>query len=246
VTIGQKDRYNAARLEERQRDHSLYIAFAPADAPRIAVAAIVETPVLAAHAAPIVRRVFDYWLLGEYPSEEDMAAVRKGQASAPLGKPRPVADVPPLRLDDDPGAGWDWLNTRAVTIMAAPPQPTQPRCSPSSAQAVSAANTGSKSKDDGAAHGIHALLAPGLQRHHHHTRQQAQVQQCHQGSASSDGSLASGSSPPRSNSSAVEAASITLACAAAMRVARRGCSSVRRAFLPAPGCRWRRTPCWPA
>jgi len=38
--------------------------------------------------------VFDYWLLGEYPSEEDMAAVRKGLASAPLGKPRPVADVP--------------------------------------------------------------------------------------------------------------------------------------------------------
>ena len=95
VTIGQKDRYNAARMEERQRDHSLYIAFAPADAPRIAVAAIVENAGFgAAHAAPIVRRVFDYWLLGEYPSEEDMAAVRKGLASAPLGKPRPVADVP--------------------------------------------------------------------------------------------------------------------------------------------------------
>ena len=95
VTIGQKDRYNAARMEERQRDHSLYIAFAPADAPRIAVAAIVENAGFgAAHAAPIVRRVFDYWLLGEYPSEEDMVAVRKGLASAPLGKPRPVADVP--------------------------------------------------------------------------------------------------------------------------------------------------------
>jgi len=95
VTIGQKDKYNAARMEERQRDHSLYIAFAPADEPRIALAAVVENAGFgAAHAAPIARRVFDYWLLGEYPSEEDIAAVRKGQASAPLGKPRPVADVP--------------------------------------------------------------------------------------------------------------------------------------------------------
>jgi len=95
VTIGQKERYNAARMEERQRDHALYIAFAPAEAPRIAIAAIVENAGFgAAHAAPIVRRAFDYWLLGEYPSEEDIAAVRKGQASAPIGKPRAVADVP--------------------------------------------------------------------------------------------------------------------------------------------------------
>ncbi|WP_119964212.1 penicillin-binding protein 2 [Simplicispira lacusdiani] len=95
VTIGQKDKYNAAKMEEHQRDHALYIAFAPADAPRIAIAAIVENAGFgAAHAAPIVRRVFDYWLLGEYPSEEDIAAVRKGQAAAPIGKPRPVDEVP--------------------------------------------------------------------------------------------------------------------------------------------------------
>lgn len=95
VTIGQKEKYNAAKMEERQRDHALYIAFAPADEPRIAIAAIVENVGFgAAHAAPIVRRAFDYWLLGEYPSEEDIAAVRKGQAAAPIGKPRPVDEVP--------------------------------------------------------------------------------------------------------------------------------------------------------
>ncbi|MDY0105551.1 MAG: penicillin-binding protein 2 [Giesbergeria sp.] len=94
VTIGQKERYNAAKMEEHQRDHALYIAFAPADAPRIAIAAIVENAGFgAAHAAPIVRRAFDYWLMGEYPSEEDIAAVRKGQATAPIGKPRPVDQV---------------------------------------------------------------------------------------------------------------------------------------------------------
>jgi len=95
VTIGQKEKYNAAKMEEHQRDHALYIAFAPADEPRIAIAAIVENAGFgAAHAAPIVRRAFDYWLLGEYPSEEDIAAVRKGQAAAPIGKPRPVGEVP--------------------------------------------------------------------------------------------------------------------------------------------------------
>ncbi|MFY3384114.1 penicillin-binding protein 2 [Paracidovorax sp. MALMAid1276] len=95
VTIGQKDKYNAAKLQEHQRDHALYMAYAPAEAPQIALAVIVENAGFgAAHAAPIARRVFDYWLLGEYPSEEDMAAVQKGQAAAPIGKPRAVADVP--------------------------------------------------------------------------------------------------------------------------------------------------------
>jgi penicillin-binding protein 2 len=89
VSIGQKDRYNAAKLEEHQRDHSLYMAFAPADAPQIALAVVVENAGFgAAHAAPIARRVFDYVLLGQYPSEEDLAAVQKGQAAAPIGKPR--------------------------------------------------------------------------------------------------------------------------------------------------------------
>ena len=96
VTIGQKSRYNATKLAEHQRDHSLYIAFAPADQPRIAVAAIVEIAGFgAAHAAPLVRRVMDYWLAGVYPSEADIAALQRGQASAPLGAPRRVQDVVP-------------------------------------------------------------------------------------------------------------------------------------------------------
>jgi penicillin-binding protein 2 len=94
VTIGQKSRYNATKLAEHQRDHSLYIAFAPADQPRIAVAAIVENAGFgAAHAAPLVRRVMDYWLLRQYPSVEDVAAVQKGQAAAPLGKPRMADEI---------------------------------------------------------------------------------------------------------------------------------------------------------
>lgn len=95
VTIGQKDKYNAAKLAEHQRDHALYMAFAPADAPRIAVAVIVENAGFgAAHAAPIARRVFDYWLLGHYPSEEDIAATQKGLSSRPIGVPRHKDSVP--------------------------------------------------------------------------------------------------------------------------------------------------------
>jgi penicillin-binding protein 2 len=95
VSLGKNQRYNAMAMEEHQRDHSLYIAFAPADDPKIALAVIVENAGFgAASAAPIARRAFDYWLLGQYPSEEDLAAVSKGQATAPIGKPRVAASLP--------------------------------------------------------------------------------------------------------------------------------------------------------
>ncbi len=95
VSLGQNVKYNARMLEEHQRDHSLFAAFAPAENPQIALALIVENAGFGAAAAgPIARRVFDYWLQGQYPSEEDMAAVRKGQATAPIGKPRVAAEVP--------------------------------------------------------------------------------------------------------------------------------------------------------
>ena len=95
VSLGKNEKYNAARMEERQRDHSLYIAFAPAQDPHIALAVIVENAGFgAAAAAPIARRVFDYWLQQQYPSEEDLAAVKKGQGAAPIGTPRKVADMP--------------------------------------------------------------------------------------------------------------------------------------------------------
>jgi penicillin-binding protein 2 len=95
VGIKANEKYNAAKLEEHQRDHSLYIAVAPIDAPSVALAVVVENAGFGAEAAaPIARRVFDYLLAGQYPSEEDMAAVRIGKAGAPIGKPRLAADIP--------------------------------------------------------------------------------------------------------------------------------------------------------
>ncbi|QNK67066.1 penicillin-binding protein 2 [Variovorax sp. PAMC26660] len=94
VSLGPKARASGKALDERQRDHALYMAFAPAENPTIAVAAIVENAGFgAAHAAPIVRRVFDYWIAGQYPNDADMAAVQVGKAGAPVGKPLLASEV---------------------------------------------------------------------------------------------------------------------------------------------------------
>ena len=93
-TVKQNEKYNAARIDERMRDHALFMAYAPADQPKVALAMVVENAGFGAqNAAPIARRVFDYVLLGQYPSEEDIAAVQRGQATRPIGKPREAANV---------------------------------------------------------------------------------------------------------------------------------------------------------
>jgi len=94
VGVKANEKYNAARLSEFQRDHSLYTAFAPLEAPTVALAVIVENAGFgAAAAAPIARRVFDYLLNGQWPSAEDIAATREGRSVAPVGTPRPVAEL---------------------------------------------------------------------------------------------------------------------------------------------------------
>jgi penicillin-binding protein 2 len=61
-------KYQAGRVAERLRDHALYIAFAPADKPTIALAILVENGGFGAtSAAPIARQVLDYYLLGKLP-----------------------------------------------------------------------------------------------------------------------------------------------------------------------------------
>jgi penicillin-binding protein 2 len=94
IQIKQGEKYNASQVDERHRDHALFIAYAPAEDPKIAIAMVVENAGFGAqNAAPIARRAFDYWLKGLYPSDEDMAAVRKGQATVPIGKQRDAAEA---------------------------------------------------------------------------------------------------------------------------------------------------------
>jgi penicillin-binding protein 2 len=68
IAMKQNERYDEKRVHERHRDHSLFIAFAPADAPTIALGILVEN---GGHgstaAAPIARKVMDFYLLGKEP-----------------------------------------------------------------------------------------------------------------------------------------------------------------------------------
>jgi penicillin-binding protein 2 len=70
-SIKQGEKYHASQVEERLRDHAWYIAYAPADHPRIALAVLVENGGFGAQAAaPVARAVFDYYLLGRAPGKE--------------------------------------------------------------------------------------------------------------------------------------------------------------------------------
>jgi penicillin-binding protein 2 len=74
--------YDSKTMAERHRDHSLYIAFAPADKPRIALALVVENGGFGAEAAaPIARKAFDYYLLGKRPIDKDKPPVEKTDAT---------------------------------------------------------------------------------------------------------------------------------------------------------------------
>ena len=95
VGIKQDEKYNAAKMAEHLRDHALYVAYAPANEPKIAIAVVVENAGFGSQsAAPITRRAFDYWLSGLYPSAEDMALTQQGKTTAPIGTPRPAASMP--------------------------------------------------------------------------------------------------------------------------------------------------------
>lgn len=77
-------KYNANAIDERHRDNALYVAFAPADNPRIALALVVENAGFgAASAAPIARKALDYYLLGKRPAPPKPKDPPAGAAPAP-------------------------------------------------------------------------------------------------------------------------------------------------------------------
>ena len=70
IAMKQNEKYDEKKLAEQHRDHSLFIAFAPLDNPRIALATIVENGGFGARAAaPLARTVLDYFMLGKLPPE---------------------------------------------------------------------------------------------------------------------------------------------------------------------------------
>ena len=70
IAIKQNEKYVESRVAERHRDHALFIAYAPADKPTIALAVVAENSGFGARAAaPIARQVLDYYLLGKVPKK---------------------------------------------------------------------------------------------------------------------------------------------------------------------------------
>ena len=65
-TVKQDEEYDEEKVEKKMRDHALFVAFAPVEEPRIAVAVLVEN---GGHggsvAAPIAKRIMDFHLLGQ-------------------------------------------------------------------------------------------------------------------------------------------------------------------------------------
>ena len=75
------EKYIAGKIDERLRDHAWFIAYAPADKPRIALSVLVENGGFGAQAAaPIARKVLDYFLLGKTePGPAPTAPIKDGE-----------------------------------------------------------------------------------------------------------------------------------------------------------------------
>lgn len=80
IGMKQGEKYDEKKINERHRDHSLFIVFAPVESPRIALMVIVENGGFGARAAaPIARTVLDYYLLGKVPEAAPGAAALAGE-----------------------------------------------------------------------------------------------------------------------------------------------------------------------
>jgi penicillin-binding protein 2 len=90
IGIRVNEKYDASKIDERHRDHSLFIAFAPAgpgEKPVIAIAALVENAGFGARAAaPIARAAFDYYLLGRLP--QGMAPLKSDRLPSEAARPQ--------------------------------------------------------------------------------------------------------------------------------------------------------------
>jgi penicillin-binding protein 2 len=66
IGIAQDERYREEDIDERHRDHGLFVAFAPADAPRIALGVVIENGGGGSRAAaPVARKIFDFYFAAD-------------------------------------------------------------------------------------------------------------------------------------------------------------------------------------
>ncbi|HSG19973.1 MAG TPA: penicillin-binding transpeptidase domain-containing protein, partial [Burkholderiaceae bacterium] len=117
-SVKQDEKYIESRVAERLRDHSLYVAFAPAEAPRVALAVVVEHGGFgAAAAAPIARKVLDFLLVTR--SQPSPAT----PATAPAAAPAPTAPTPTTPVPIKPLVGTQANGQSAVALNPGVPQP---------------------------------------------------------------------------------------------------------------------------
>jgi len=109
VALSKNEKYSEATVLEHLRDHALFIAFAPAENPRIALAVLVENAGFGARAAaPVARKVLDYYLLGK-PVDKPLEPAhppgkRTGKPAQPapaLGEPTEPAEPAPAPEEDE-------------------------------------------------------------------------------------------------------------------------------------------------
>jgi penicillin-binding protein 2 len=94
VGMKQNEKYNANLIDERHRDHALFIAYAPAEDPKIALAVIVENGGHGGSAAgPIARKVMDYYLLGKLPVAEVPSEAKPNEHTNTVPT-NPMVDAP--------------------------------------------------------------------------------------------------------------------------------------------------------
>jgi penicillin-binding protein 2 len=95
-TVAQNAKYNAKTVSDKLRDHAWFIAYAPADAPRIALAVLVENAGFgAANAAPVARKVIDAYLLDQEGKLKPFATSPQGET--PNTSPKPAPSAPDTR-----------------------------------------------------------------------------------------------------------------------------------------------------
>jgi penicillin-binding protein 2 len=101
-SVAQNAKYNAKTVSDRLRDHAWFVAFAPAEQPRIALAVLVENAGFgASNAGPVARKVIDAYLLG--PDGNVKPSMLPG--AHPINEPAPIKAPPPPAQPAAPAPG---------------------------------------------------------------------------------------------------------------------------------------------
>ena len=129
-SLKQNEKYNESQVAERLRDHGLFVAFAPADDPKIAVAVVVENGRSGSGTAgPIARRVIDAYLQPDSVAAPSTAAGASQTAGTPLNEASQPTDTPPNGAAQTAGTPLNGASQPADTppnAAATPPPPPPP------------------------------------------------------------------------------------------------------------------------